>query len=66
MNDILEFIEELKELHVLYKTGDLRDFDFARKIQKYEEQVRKYEEAMDAEYDLFFKDTPFYSPAQEV
>lgn len=66
MNDILEFIEELKELHVLYKTGDLRDFDFARKIQKYEEQVSKFEEAMEAEYNLFFKDTPFYSPSHEV
>jgi len=66
MNDIIEFIDELKELHVLYKTGDLRDFDFARKIQKYEEQVRRYEEAMESDFNSFFKDTPFYSPTHEV
>ena len=39
MVDILEFIDELKELQVLYQTGDLRDFDLQTKIQKYENQV---------------------------
>lgn len=66
MNDILTFIDELKELHVLYKQGDLRDFDFANLIQKYERQVEQYEEAMEQEYSLFFKDTPFYTPQREV
>lgn len=68
MNDILEFIDDLKELHVLYKQGDIRDFDFANKIQKYERQVEEFERAMDAQHQLFFKDTPFmqYQPQREV
>jgi len=65
MNDILEFIDDLKELHVLYKQGDIRDFDFANKIQKYERTVEEFERAMDAQHQLFFKDTPFYQPHKE-
>lgn len=66
MNDILEFIDELKELHVLYHNGELRDFDFATKIQKYERQVEQFESAMEAQHELFFRDTPFYQPQREV
>ena len=66
MVDILEFIDELKELQVLYHSGDLRDFDISTKIQKYEREVTKFEEAMQAENDLFWKDTPFYNPTHEV
>ena len=70
MNDILEFIDELKELRSLYHSGDLRDFDFNTRIQKYDRLVAKYEEAMDAEaaqHELFFGGTPFaYDPSKEV
>lgn len=66
MNDILEFIDDLKELHVLYKQGEIRDFDFANLIQKYERQVEEFEQAMEAQHNLFFKDTPFYNPTHEV
>jgi len=66
MVDVLEFIDELKELQELYHSGDLRDFDIATKIQKYERQVTDFEEAMEAQNKLFFGDTPFYNPVKEV
>jgi hypothetical protein len=62
MNDILDFIEELKELKALYNTGDLRNFDFERMIQKYERQADAYDAAM----DQAFRESSFYDPFQEV
>ena len=64
MNDILEFVDELKELQELYHTGELRDFDFAIKIAKYERMVEQFEEAM-APTELFRTDLN-YNPALEV
>jgi hypothetical protein len=65
MNDILDFISELKELETLYNTGDLRNFDFQYKIQKYERMVEQFEADMFSA-DIFNTDAVFYSPAQEV
>ena len=62
MNDMMEFIAELKELQSLYNTGDLRNFDFDRLVQKYERQVDAYDAAM----DQAFKDSAFYQPEYEV
>lgn len=59
MTDILDFIDELRELQELYAQGDLREFDFYLKIQKYERMVSEYEAAMAPE-DVF------YSPTHEV
>jgi hypothetical protein len=59
MNDLLDFIAELKELQHLYKTGDLRDFDFQTKITQREHEVAKFESAMEEQHDLFFGGTPF-------
>jgi len=65
MNDILEFIDELKELQTLYNSGDLRDFDFNTKIQKYERQVAQFEAEMDTK--SFWKEpSGFYNPTVEV
>lgn len=67
MVDILEFIDELKELKALYHSGDLRDFDFNTKIQKYERQIAQYEAEVESQHELFFGGTPFqYDPLQEV
>lgn len=60
MNDILEFIDELNELKALYNSGDLRNFDFERLIQKYERKADAYDSMMDA----WFRET--YQPANEV
>jgi len=48
MNDILEFIDELKEMQALYNTGDLRNYDFESKIQKYNGTVDMFEK----EYEM--------------
>jgi hypothetical protein len=66
MLDILEFVDELKELQALYHSGDLRDFDFSTKIQKYERQIALFEDAMQSEQTVFWEGTPFYSPNREV
>ena len=60
MNEMIDFIDELKELQALYNTGELRNFDFERMIQKYERKVDAYDNAM----DQWFKET--YQPAHEV
>lgn len=66
MVDILEFIDELKELQVLYHSGDLRDFDISTKIQKYERQVARFEEDLNQQEELFRQGLPEYSPVKEV
>ena len=43
MIDILEFIDDLKELQKLYGMGDICHMDFQEKIQKYEDQVAQFE-----------------------
>lgn len=60
MEDLIEFIDELKELQSLYNTGDLRNFDFERMIQKYERKADAYDTAM----DKWFRET--YTPTHEV
>jgi len=66
MNDILEFIDELKELQTLYNSGDLRNFDFDRMVQKYEREVDQFEADMEEQASAFFKPKAFYSPVHEV
>ena len=66
MTDILEFIDELKELQALYHSGDLRDFDFNTKIQKYEREVERFEDEMEEKASVFWKSNAFYSPVHEV
>lgn len=60
MDDMIEFIAELKELQSLYNTGDLRNFDFDRMIQKYERKADAYDSAM----DKWFRES--YQPTHEV
>lgn len=62
MQEVLEFLDELKELKALYNSGDLRNYDFDTKIQKYESIVDAYDKAM----DQAFKESAFYNPLNEV
>jgi hypothetical protein len=55
MNDILEFISELKELQALYHSGDLRNYDFETKIQQYEKIVEAVEKELEESYSSFYK-----------
>jgi hypothetical protein len=59
MNDVLEFIDELKELEALYQSGELREFDFALKINKYQRMFEEFERGMEQQNELFFGGTPF-------
>jgi hypothetical protein len=43
MNDIFEFIDDLKELQKLYVLGDMQYIDFQEKISKYENQIDQFE-----------------------
>lgn len=63
MVDILEFIDELKELKALYQSGDLREFDFNNKILKFERQVSMFENEIEQQNLSFFG---AYSPKHEV
>lgn len=56
MNDILEVIQDLRELQRLYKEGDICYLDFQEKINKYESIVDEYE----ANLDRQFAETGFY------
>ena len=66
MTDVLEFIDELKELQALYHSGDLRNFDFETKIQKYDRQVALFETELTRQEELFRQGLPEYSPVKEV
>lgn len=46
MIDILDRIEELRELKHLYTTGDLREYDFNVRIQKLVADVERFEAEM--------------------
>lgn len=62
MNELLDYIADLKELQHLYSTGDLRDFDFETKIRQREQEFDKLETAMEqehAQHEFFFGGTPF-------
>jgi hypothetical protein len=49
MTDIFEFMDDLKELQLLYGTGELCHHDFVEKIQKYESMIETFELAMEAQ-----------------
>lgn len=53
MNDILEFISDIKELQSLYKADDLREIDFDSKLFKYTKQFEQFEQDMALEAELF-------------
>lgn len=55
MNDILEFIDDLRELQALYHSGDLRNYDFETKIQQYEKIVEAVEKELEESYSSFYK-----------
>lgn len=44
MTDVLEMIDDLRELQKLYTMGDICFIDFQEKILKYEDTVSDFEE----------------------
>ena len=53
MNDIFDFINELKELQILYNSNDIRNYDFEIRIKKLERIVEKFEIQMFEEVDAW-------------
>lgn len=50
MTDILEMIDDLRELHKLYTLGEICELDFQDKIRKYESTVDRFEQDIE---DMF-------------
>ena len=44
MTDVIDFLEELKELKELYRQNDLREIDFTARIRELEQEVNRFEE----------------------
>ena len=57
MNDLLEFLETLKSIQALPEPMQPAAVD--RAVEKYSKEFEDAERAMEAQYELFFKDTPF-------
>ena len=57
MNDLLEFLETLKSIQALPETMQPAAVD--RAVEKYSKEFEDAERAMEAQDELFFKDTPF-------
>lgn len=51
MTDILEMIDDLRELQKLYTMGDICYIDFQEKLLKYEGIVTDYEADMEFGYE---------------
>jgi|TARA_A200000113_G_C8724341_1_gene309460 hypothetical protein len=51
MNDILEFISDLREMQHLYNEGELRNYDFETKISKHLKVVESFEKAHEKEFE---------------
>ena len=65
MNDILDFIDELKEIKEV-NNDPTTDSKIDKLITKYETQFHNFELAMEEQAKLFWHDTPFYIPKNEV
>lgn len=57
MNDLIEFLETLKSIQALPEPMQPAAVD--RAVEKYTKEFEEAERAMEAQYELFFRDTPF-------
>lgn len=57
MNELIEFLETLKSIQALPETMQPAAVD--RAVEKYQDQFDREERLMEAQQELFFKDTPF-------
>lgn len=54
MTDVLEMIDDLRELQKLYAMGDICYMDFQEKLLKYENVMDTFEEQMDREFEATY------------
>jgi hypothetical protein len=57
VNDLIEFLETLKSIQALPEPMQPAAVD--RAVEKYTKEFEDAERAMEAQYELFFRDTPF-------
>jgi len=57
VNDLIEFLETLKSIQALPEPMQPAAVD--RAVEKYTKDFEDAERAMEAQYELFFRDTPF-------
>ena len=57
MNDLIEFLETLKSIQALPEPMQPAAVD--RAVEKYTKEFEDAERAMEAQYELFFRNTPF-------
>ena len=57
MNDLIEYLETLKSIQALPEPMQPAAVD--RAVEKYTKEFEEAERAMEAQYELFFRDTPF-------
>jgi hypothetical protein len=57
MNELIGYLEDLKSIQALPETMQPAAVD--RAVEKYTQEVEDAERAMEAQYELFFKGTPF-------
>lgn len=50
MTDVLEMIDDLRELQKLYSMGDICYIDFQEKVLKYENIVDEFESILEQDY----------------
>jgi hypothetical protein len=57
VNDLIEFLETLKSIQALPEPMQPAAVD--RAVEKYTKEFEDAERAMEAQYELFFRNTPF-------
>jgi len=55
MNDLIEMIQDLRELQHLYATNDLCYLDFQEKIEKYSLVIDEFEAQMENQYGVEYE-----------
>ena len=60
MNELLEFLEDLKSIQALPETMQPAAVD--RAVEKYQTRFTDYEADMERQYELFFGGTVFQAP----
>jgi len=56
MNELVEMIDDLRELHTLYSTGEIRSVDFQTKLTKYTHALEQFEREIEQHFEASHAD----------
>ena len=54
MTDVIEMIDDLRELQKLYAMNEICFMDFQEKLNKYEERFELFEQSMEREFEASY------------